>query len=249
MRRHIMLAALVMLAIAGRAHAEEVYQGIDLASFSELEALPEVEPTPYCDPMSCVERPTRRFYVTGLLGASFANLTAPGNSQSGLDTEDTLFAAGFAAGLSLERQRGRLRVEVEGMGRDVYEAAYPGVPNFGVILTNSWSATANLWRDFMFTDRFGIYGGGGLGAGGYQLGERDVLLGTTQYYDPTAAFAWQLGAGLVYELSDRLTLDVGYRYLELDSIQQSQDVLPNKFATSEVMVSLRFYEPFRSWRR
>lgn len=101
----------------------------------------------------------------------------------------------------------------------------------------------------MFTDRFGIYAGGGLGGGGYKLGEQTIATGDTIYADAKGAFAWQVGAGLIYELTDRLTVDVSYRYYELDTIQQSSFVTPNQFSSSEVMVGLRLYEPFRHWRK
>jgi OOP family OmpA-OmpF porin len=131
----------------------------------------------------------------------------------------------------------------------VYAEPFVNDPRTEVILTNNWSVTANLWRDFMFTDRFGIYAGGGLGGGGYKLGERTIATGDTIYADAKGAFAWQVGAGLIYELTDRLTVDVSYRYYELDTIQQSSFVTPNQFSSSEVMVGLRLYEPFRHWRK
>lgn len=249
MRRIGALCAAAVLAVAGVAHAEEVYSGIDLSSFEQdVEALPEVPESPYCDVECLSDKPCRRFYITGLAGASFASFTAPNDPGLGIDTEGTVFAAGAALGMSLERQRGRLRLEVEGLGRDVYEEPFVNDPSTEVVLTNNWSVTANLWRDFMFTDRFGIYAGGGLGGGGYKLGERDVATGDTFYADAKGAFAWQVGAGLIYELTDRLTVDVSYRYYELDTIQQTSNIIPNQFSSSEVMVGLRLYEPFRRWR-
>lgn len=250
MRRIGALCAAAVLAVAGVAHGEEVYSGIDLSSFEqEIEALPEVTESPYCDVGCLSEKPCRRFYITGLTGASFASFTAPNDPALGIDTEGTVFAAGAAVGMSLERQRGRLRLEVEGLGRDVYAEPFVNDPGTEVMLTNNWSVTANLWRDFMFTDRFGIYAGGGLGGGGYKLGEQTIATGDTIYVDAKGAFAWQVGAGLIYELTDRLTVDVSYRYYELDTIQQSSFVTPNQFSSSEVMVGLRLYEPFRHWRK
>ncbi|NBP88751.1 MAG: hypothetical protein EBU59_09670, partial [Planctomycetia bacterium] len=104
--------------------------------------------------------PCRRFYITGLWGPSFANLNSP--STPALDNSATVFTAGIAAGMSFERQRGRLRVEVEGLGRDYYQSAYAASPGNSAVMVNNWSVTANAWRDFMFTERFGLYGGGGI---------------------------------------------------------------------------------------
>ena len=44
------------------------------------------------------------------------------------------------------------------------------------------------------------------------------------------------------------SFDVGYRYFHIDTIRQA-NVAPNQFAASELMFGLRFYEPFRNWRR
>ena len=49
-------------------------------------------------------------------------------------------------------------------------------------------------------------------------------------------------------LTERLTFDVGYRYFHIDTIRQA-NVAANQFAASELMFGLRFYEPFRNWRR
>ena len=189
----------------------------------------------------------RRFYLSGMIGPSFANLANPANGS--FFSEDTLFNAGGALGVAFERERGRLRLEVEGMGRSTYDAPFLDVPSpdHTSILTNNWSVMQNAWRDLMLTDRFGVYGGGGIGAGGYILGEQ--LGGVTEYTSPAGNFAWQFGGGLLWELSDRLTFDVGYRYFHINTIRQADYVVPNQFAANELMFTLRLYEPFRTWRQ
>lgn len=190
---------------------------------------------------------SRRFYVSGMIGPSFVNVTSP--SDPTLANSGTVFTAGGALGVAIDRSRGQLRFEVEGMGRDTYDNPFtsPPQPDSATILTNNWSVLSNVWRDVMFTERFGAYGGGGIGAGGYILGER--LGGVTEYVSPAANFAWQAGGGLLWEVTDRLTFDVGYRYFRINTIQQAASVSPNLFQDSELMFTLRFYEPFRGWRR
>ena len=134
------------------------------------------------------------------------------------------------------------------MGRSNYSGLEAN-GEFTTLLTNNWSVITNAWRDFMITDRFGVYGGGGIGGGGYKLGE-------TAVNDPTyvfstradGAFAWQAGGGLLWQVSDRLTFDVGYRYFQINVLRQEAFILPNQFSASELMFSLRLYEPFRNWR-
>jgi len=188
----------------------------------------------------------RRFYLSGMIGPSFATFGSPDNPTFASD--DTLFNAGGALGVAFERRRGQLRLELEGMGRDTYFAPFTATADTGdfTILTNNWSVMTNLWRDLMLTDRFGIYGGGGIGAGGYILGEQ--IDGLTDYAPPAGAFAWQFGGGLLWQVTDRLTFDVGYRYFHINTIRQA-NVEPNQFAASELMFALRLYEPFRALRR
>ncbi len=234
---------------AGSARASDLGTEVDLTTFGRGAE----EPSCVWDGLPLVVVPRRfgraprRIYLSGMIGPSFANVNNPANDT--FLSDDTLFNAGGALGIAFERRRGRLRLEVEGMGRDTYDAPFVSTarPDDFTILTNNWSVMQNAWRDLMLTDRFGIYGGGGIGAGGYILGEQ--LDGAVRYTSPGSAFAWQFGGGLLWEITDRLTFDVGYRYFHIDTIRQAANVQPNQFEASELMFTLRLYEPFRGWRR
>ena len=74
-----------------------------------------------------------------------------------------------------------------------------------------------------------------------------------------AAPAWQVGTGITYQLSDRITLDTGYRFFAMApgstplGISDSGFSIPlgsftSAFSASELLISIRIYEPFRSWR-
>jgi opacity protein-like surface antigen len=253
LRRILGLAAAFGVAMAGMsAIADDLGTPIDLSSFDEVTS--EASSSPAWDdvPLEEVARrfgtAPRRFYLSGMIGPSFATVTSPGDPT--LDTSDAIFAAGGALGIAFERAHGRLRLEVEGMGRNTYDSQFknPPRPNSGTVLTNNWSVMQNVWRDLMLTDSFGVYGGGGIGAGGYILGE-SLTDNPTAYVPPAAGFAWQAGGGVLWQITDRLTFDVGYRYFQIDTIQQTDSVFPNQFAASELMFTLRLYEPFRNWRR
>lgn len=243
--------AVLGVALTGTAAiADDLGTPIDLSTFDEATS---ASPSPAWDdiPLEEVARrfgtAPRRFYISGMIGPSFANVTSP--STPALASSETLFNAGGAVGVAFERAHGRLRLEVEGMGRSTYDAPFtsPPQPLSSTVLTNNWSVMQNFWRDLMLTDRFGVYGGGGIGAGGYILGE--TLGDSTEYVPPAANFAWQAGGGLLWQVTDRLTFDVGYRYFHINTIQQADYVFPNQFAASELMFTLRLYEPFRNWRR
>jgi opacity protein-like surface antigen len=231
------------------ANAEDIGPSIDLTSFDQeaFDNAAEADDLPLHEVAQRMARSPRRIYLSGMIGPSFANVSSPIDTT--LSSDDTLFNAGGALGIAFERPRGLLRLELEGMGRDTYHAPFNNTPTAAnyTVLTNNWSVMQNVWRDVQLTERFGIYGGGGIGAGGYILGEQ--LDTEVRYADPGSSFAWQFGGGLLWNISDRLTFDVGYRYFAIDTIQQASYVWPNRFEASELMFSLRLFEPFRSWRR
>lgn len=203
-----------------------------------------------------------RFYVSLLTGASFATLVQP--EVPGAPTIDTqsLFSGGAAAGWAIPRTAGDLRVEVEGMAREQMEASEsdPLVGTLQIAAREGWSTMANLWRDVTITDRLAIYAGGGVGAGGYRLAFSGnapgaTVSGSTQI----TSFAWQAGGGLAYALTDRVALDLGYRFLAFEpgsgellvtnSSGTIRDTYATQFSAGELLLTVRVYEPFRRWRR
>jgi opacity protein-like surface antigen len=152
-----------------------------------------------------------------------------------------------------------LRLEVEGRGRDALSGQTnsfePPTPTFfySVRAADGWSVMANAWRDWYLTDRLGLYGGGGIGAGGYRLTVNDTVVSG---YGHVGGFAWQVGTGTTYRITDRTTIDLGYRFFDTvsDSLPLT-DGTPgggpagsylSNFYASELLLSLRIYEPFRS---
>lgn len=248
--RGILFVVVVATVGGSFAAAAELVSSVDLSAFTSI-----AEPVTSVENASAYEnvawsspgKASRRVYLAGMLGPSFASVSSP--AEPSLLSDDTLLSAGGALGIAFERPRGWLRLEVEGRGRDTYFAPFSDTPSEAndTILTNNWSVMQNVWRDLTLTDRFGIYGGGGIGAGGYILGEQ--YNGEVRYVQPGSGFAWQAGGGVLWSITDRLTFDVGYRYFSIDTIQQASFVAPNQFTASELMFTLRFYEPFRRWRR
>ena len=210
------------------------------------------------------EASPRRFYVSGILAASFDTLFygAPPSIQQ------TAFSAGGALGVALNRPNGLLRFEFEGRGRDnISETLALNAANYSTIsVSDGWSAMANMWRDLFFTKNFGAYAGGGIGGGGYRstysgalpIAGYPAINGSSH----TSSFAWQAGCGVVYAVNSRLTLDLGYRFYALEPTQTdiyssgsaaSPPVLvgsaENTFSASELLLSIRIYEPFRGLMR
>lgn len=226
------------------------------------------------EPVSSTQVGQQRFYVTGMLGESFATLAEPLYQEvsRGSAINRSVLTAGGAAGIAFERDNGRLRIEVEGRGRDDVTAGLnQSLPeefaaNFNWAAADGWSALFNVWRDFSVSEKVDLYLGGGVGGGGYRYsmagsvafpGEETVLSYTGNAQ--VASFAWQAGGGVIWNLSDRVAFDVGYRFFSIDQspttltgfidgVPLGSIVLPQQFTASELLFGLRIYEPFRRWR-
>ena len=104
----------------------------------------------------------------------------------------------------------------------------------------------------MITERVGCYGGGGIGGGGLTLGEGDPAPFPGSTYT-SSAFAWQAGGGLIYEVTDQVTFDVSYRWYQVNGLTGDNgfgsptDTV--RFGASQVLFSLRMFEPLRSLLR
>ncbi len=217
------------------------------------------------------EASPRHFYVSGIVAASFDTVFY-GRQPS---IQQTAFSAGGALGVALDRPNGLLRFEFEGRGRDniggnadVSILAQPlGAANYTTLsVSDGWSAMANMWRDLFFTKKFGAYAGGGIGGGGYRSTYSIALpflgLPAINGSSHTSSFAWQAGCGVVYAVNSRLTLDLGYRFYALQPTQTDLyfsgsaasppgllGTTENTFSASELLLSIRIYEPFRGWMR
>ena len=206
----------------------------------------------------------QRFYLSGIVGASFATLTSGGtNTASGQPVANTgavdqdLFTAGGAFGVALDRDGGLLRLEIEGRGRDALVGQTNSVFEpftYAVQATDGWSVMANVWRDIFLTERIGIYAGGGIGGGGYRVTADDLVAsgGTA-----AGVFAWQAGGGITYTIGPQMTLDLGYRFYDLGTASMpltladgaAAGTYTSAFSASELLLAVRIYKPFqRIWR-
>jgi len=222
------------------------------------------QPASSCDSVNCTS-PGRRLggllppwrpYLSGISGVDFATLDDD-NAQSPAILNESVFTIGGALGMAIDRPMGALRIEIEGRGRDQMSStdSDPQIGSLTMRATDIWSATVNVWRDYRPYESLGIYAGGGIGTGGY----RSTLSGTglaSAYTgnDPVTNFAWQAGGGVFYELTPRITFDVGYRFFAIDestavgSIFDQPFNYNERYSASELLLTVRVYEPFRRWR-
>lgn len=203
------------------------------------------------------EEVCRQFYVGGIAGVAFATLDDVSGNPPVISGE-AIFTAGGTVGMSYLRDNGALRVEVEGRGREQLSATeeVAGLGTITTRATGSWSAMMNLWRDYKTCERFGLYAGGGIGAGGYRSAIDGTGLGASvNANDWVSNFAWQAGGGVFYEISPRATLDLSYRYFSISDSNATGEFFgtpfdyETNFAASEVLLTFRVYDLFRKWRR
>jgi opacity protein-like surface antigen len=202
------------------------------------------------------------FYLAAIIGPSFATLaSSPGDLWADRFNQN-LVTAGAAAGWAFHRDTGSLRVEFEARGRDNLNNVYRPIPNAPDYLAasarDSWSTMVNAWRDYELSSRFAVYAGGGLGAGGYRVvvnsslpSAPDVAIAGTS---GVSGFAWQAGGGVIYALNERISLDLGYRFLSVpggstdvsltDAFGTSVIRIDTALSASEVLLSVRVFEPF-----
>ncbi|MDO6591162.1 porin family protein [Loktanella sp. D2R18] len=174
------------------------------------------EPDPVMPPLA-VPQANSDYYVSVFAGA---------NMLSDIDTDyygseySVGFDTGFVAGVTVGKKiSDTLRVEGElSFARAAaadFSAGYNGYtyvdsdPADGDL--DATYLLVNLWYDFPSTGPMGYYVGGGLG--GAKV-EGDISFDGASYgYGPgETKLAGQIGAGLMYDVSQTLTLDVGYRF-------------------------------------
>ena len=283
--RRLLLAAAVLCASVARAYAgngvgqstddfglpSDLQQSCGDAAFNDL-----IEPVSFFRGNTN----TRRLYIAGIVGDSFATLGTPlgpngngaGDPSPSPAANQSLFTAGGAIGLAFEALDRDWRVEFEGRGRNnlvsnrtsTFDSVVgPETYLFTTTAKNGWSTMVNLWRDYELTERWTMYVGGGIGAGGYRFSYQkfnpadNYQIATT---NNVSTFAWQAGGGTAYAITDRITLDIGYRYFHIANGTSTaaisyvpappvgSEVVGSAFSASELFFAFRIHEPFRNWR-
>ena len=163
-------------------------------------------------------------YVSVFAGASFLNDVntiyntnyAPNSTPYSVKT-NTGYLLGGAIGV---KWNAMLRSEIE-LSHSSWRARSESCSFYGILpASGPISATyllGNIWLDIPTQSAFTPYVGGGLGVG---WASADVSFNGKKYgygYGGSA-LAYQLGAGVKYALSDRVDIDLGYRFKALSSL-------------------------------
>jgi Outer membrane protein beta-barrel domain len=124
------------------------------------------------------------------------------------------------------------RTDGAGAGAEVYTSEIKST----TLVANTWTDVplVTVWRPFQYVFGLGrqprlrqwlepgsLYFGGGIGFTALEIdGTDNVLSGEDDIID----FAWNVGAGINYALTDRVTLSTGYRYVGLSTDTGTQEV-------------------------
>lgn len=255
--------------------------GTELYEAADFTALPDA----FCDATSIAasskKRPSpsrnHRLYLTGTIGANLASLSNSGSFEydpddfigAGGDLDATVLTGGTAIGWLLPGPKGSLRIELEGRARGGFDGETtlidtgPGFDDtlpMSTELSNGWSVLTNCWLDRPLNERFGVYGGGGFGAGGYRYSTSGGDFLPTIGSADIRTFAWQLGFGLTFRSSERVRWDLGYRYFAygkgktplLTSLTGNNDppfqylgTAESSVHINELLLSVSIFDPFR----
>jgi outer membrane autotransporter protein len=179
------------------------------------------------------------WYVNLSGGANWLSDEGFSASTVGSDTltfapdSDTGWMISGAVGLSLHNMVQGLRVEAEVAYRDnqvdgVWASSTAPGTDAGLLdyEHSTLSVMANVWYDFALGN-VRPYIGGGVGWAETEL-EGAFLGGTTPAINHSDdGFAWQLGAGVNFDISPNVQLGLGYRYFEGPEVNLGAPFAPN----------------------
>lgn len=95
------------------------------------------------------------------------------------------------------------------------EVEYDYVHGFVLMTSRIWERSqtvlANAYLDFKTATRFTPYIGAGIG---YQFNHLNNKLFSNNHTTTPHMLAWQFSAGVAYSITNKLSIDLGYRFLE-----------------------------------
>ena len=162
------------------------------------------------------------------------------NNESGYeykwDVDDNVFGGSIALGVFTPLENGAFRTEVE-----YTKNAEAEKTNFSIIKAKAetQAVLANLYYDINTGSKLTPYIGAGIGGAKVKFSVEDES-------EDKTTFAWQIGAGIAYALTDKLSLDMGYRFIHYGDFTQDEELFDeyehDKFESKahEIHLGLRY---------
>jgi len=179
-------------------------------------------------------------YVSGNLG--FAMLSDSDLTDSTVPgiTVNTEFDTGLALGAALGYDFNRFRVEgeISYQKNDVDKIGAPGVSLNAAGESVALSFLINGYYDFINNSAFTPYISVGLGFAQVEFNDLDISgLGFSGSTDEDTVFAYQVGIGVGYALTQKVTIDVKYRYFGAEDSEY--DTTKAEFASNNFLFGMR----------
>jgi len=179
-------------------------------------------------------------YVSGYFGFAMASDSDLTDSTVPGVTVNTEFDTGPALGAALGYDFNKFRVEgeISYQKNDVSQ-----IGSQGVLLNNTGKVTAfsfliNGYYDFINKSAFTPYISAGLGFAQVEFNDLDISgLGFSGSNDEDTVFAYQVGIGLGYAVTEKITIDVRYRYIGTEDSEY--DTTKAEFASNNLLFGVR----------
>ncbi|MDH3565866.1 MAG: porin family protein [Desulfobacteraceae bacterium] len=169
-------------------------------------------------------------YVSGNIGfamASDSDITDSTEPVTLTMEYDTGWALGGALGYDFNRFR--VEGEISYQTNDIDKVSILGFPFAANGDVSSLAFLINGYFDFVNDSAFTPYISAGLGYAQIDLNDFNVAgSGESDYSDDDSVFAYQVGLGVGYAVTEKVTIDVKYRYFATEDLE---------FDTTEVEVA------------
>jgi opacity protein-like surface antigen len=210
-----------------------------------------------------------KFGMSYITAADIANTTSvPAGTTPAPPTKkrasDIVIPFGAAIGYNWDRHGMNLRSEMEfvhraGFGHEANPSfTSAAVPTSFTSKLRSQTLMFNVYYDFkdhssrsalpfLANPKLIAYLGGGLGMAWNNTNTYGQIIGTpgvTEYREYATSLAWNVTAGVYYNLKDHMALDFGYRYVDLGEARWGStnvaQLTPNSLSAHEVLASVRY---------
>jgi opacity protein-like surface antigen len=179
-------------------------------------------------------------YVSGNTGFGMASDSDLTDSTVPGITVNTEFDTGLAFGAALGYDFNRFRVEgeISYQKNDIDKISAQGVSLVPTGDAKALSFLINGYYDFINHSAFTPYISAGLGLAQVEFNDLDIYkVGFSGSSDEDTVFAYQIGIGVGYAITEKVTIDVKYRYFGTEDSEY--DSTEGEFASNNLLFGVR----------
>jgi len=181
-------------------------------------------------------------YVSGNIGFAMASDSDITDSTVPGVTVNTEFDTGLAFGAALGYDFNRFRAEgeISYQKNDIDKIGSPGVILDATGDAKALSFLINGYYDVINSSAFTPYISAGIGFAQVEFNDLDISsLGFSGSNDEDTVFAYQIGIGVGYAVTEKVTIDVKYRYFGTEDSEY--DTTEAEFASNNFLFGVRVY--------